>query len=492
MNDFSSGNGIIQAIPKLKTGNTNLDAVLQGGFPKNRLSLISGGAGTGKTLLTLECVYRKALTGESAVFVTFEENAAVLRENAAALGWNLADLEASGRFFIQAVDTPITVIRSGEFDVQGLLAMLDRRLKTVGATWLAIDAIDMLLRIFDQDVLEREQLGLLCNWLGKREVTTLLTVKAMTSGEKVYPYLDFMADCVLHLDQRMDGEVRTRRLRVNKYRGSGFLSNEYPYVIDSRGVRLVPVSCMALNHVALRDRMSSGIQNLDRLLGGGFFKGSTILFSGPSGVGKTLLASTYARAACRQGERVLYISFEESADSLISGGRNAGLELQSLVEKQLLHIMPIMPESMGTEQHLFHILDAIERYSVEHVVLDAISACRRMGAPKAAFDLLLRLVNHCKTQGIACVFTNQALSTGGHHEISGVGLSSLLDTALVMRYVKARDELQRRLLVFKSRGSAHSNRYHELRITDEGIVISDPRPDTAGDHGSNPVKPTEA
>jgi circadian clock protein KaiC len=470
-------------LPKAPTGIRGLDDVLLGGVPAGRTTLLTGGPGTGKTVVGVEFAYRGALAGEPAVVVSFEERADALRQNAATMGFDLAALEAAGALRVIDLELPTAAVRSGDFDISGLLAILGTQVEEIEARRILVDAIDQVVGRFVDAERERDQLTELQRWLRDRRLTALLTLKAAPGGELTYPHLAFLTDCVLHLDQRMEDQVRTRRLRVLKYRGSGFLSNEYPYVVTPNGVVVMPVSMIELEQPPPEARISSGDAVLDELLAGGFRAGTAVLIAGPTGAGKTTLASLFARAACSRAEPVLYVSFEEAEVSLMRTVRSAGIDLGSAVEDGCLRIHAAMPEGRGVEEHLLAIVSALEEHHARHLVVDAISACRRIGSSRAAFDFLVRLMAEARRRHVTCIFTNQTPQLDEAHRIANVGISSLIDTVLVIRYVTRDGAFQRRLQVLKSRGSAHSNHFHRLDITDGGIVLS-PLPDPAGDHAA--------
>lgn len=367
---------------------------------------------------------------------------------------------------------------SGEFTIEGLLAILSGQIEAMGAQRLVIDAVDGLLRLFRDHLHQQNQLYLLHNWLRQQQLTTMLTAKRADGSNNPYHTLDYLVDCILCFDQRVVNQVVTRRLRVLKYRGSGFLSNEYPYVITASGVELVPISSTQLRQQPLGPPFSTGNPRLDSLLRGGFRRAASILVAGSSGTGKTTLACSFAVAACQRGERVLYVSFEESQAALVNTMLSPGVDLRPALAAEQLRILTTMPEALGVEDHLMRILQAIDEFQPDHLVVEAISACWRMGSEHAAFDFLVRLIDTCKARGITSVYTNQIRNGGSGYspdveEISGIGISSLTDTLLLLEQRWWQQEYTRRLLIIKARGSQHSHYFHSFTISAQGIFIDE-------------------
>jgi circadian clock protein KaiC len=462
-----------RTLSKAPSGMSGLDDILEGGFPAGRTTLISGGPGTGKTMLGLEFLYRSALAGQPGILVSFEERAEAIRQNVRSLGWNFPALEKAGKLFILEARMNREAVLSGDFNITPLLAIIEGQAKAMGADRVVIDAIDVLLRVYNDARREQNELYGLHDWLTDHALTALLTSKRPENADRTseYAFLEYMADCVIVLDLRVLGQVTTRRLRVVKYRGSAFASNEYPYFVDGAGNVIIPISTVSLQHKPLGQPISTGNKPLDALLGGGYRRGSSVLITGASGTGKTTLACTFVRAACARGEKVLYVSFEESGEALTSAMLSPGIDLSRGVRAGTLEFLTVMPEAMGAEQHLIRALRRIEAAKPEHVVVDAISALERMGGEQAAFDYLMRLVDFCKQQGVTAVMTNQFAGNFAQFDFSGIGFSSLIDTIILLRFVERDDEVGRTLLILKSRGSKHSNSYHRFTITGGGIKI---------------------
>lgn len=462
-----------ESLPKVSSGVAGLDEILEGGFPEGRTTLINGGPGTGKTMLALEFLYRSALASQAGILLLFEERAEAVRRNVLSLGWDLAAMEKAGKLFILEAKLDPNAILTGDFNIAPLLAIVKGQAQAMGATRIVIDAIDVLLRFYDDLRREQHELYALHEWLLDSGFTTVMTAKRPEgpTGAMQYQFLEYMADCVVLLDLRVDGQVTTRRLRVVKYRGSGFASNEYPYIVDREGNVIMPISTVSLEHKALGEYISSGNKELDVVLGRGYPRGASVLITGASGTGKTTLACTFVGQVCARGERVLYISFEESAEALVKAMLSPGVDLRPAVKAGTLEFLTVLPEAMGPELHLIRALRRIETFQPAHIVVDAISATQRMSSNTAAFDYLMRLVDACKQRGITTILTNQLASNEMQGDLSGIGFSSLLDVIVMLRFIDFRGEITRSLLVLKSRGTRHSNRYHQYVITDEGIQI---------------------
>jgi circadian clock protein KaiC len=439
------------------------------------LTVLSGGPGTGKTMLGLEFLVRGAQAGDPGILLTFEERETDLREYATGFGWDLEALEAQETLALISARMQPDAVVSGEFDLRGVLNILRQKAEALGATRVVIDAPDVFLRLLDDIAKERSELYALHEWLRDTGMTAIMTVKGEGDGplSSRYEFLDYMAECVIHLDQRVLDQVTTRRLRVIKYRGSAYGRNEYPFCITGdRGAWIIPVTQTGLHHRAFGEAISSGVAGLDQILDGGYLRNSCTLLTGGAGTGKTTFASHFVLSATSIGDRVLYLDFEESWDALVSCMLSPGLDLRPPQDAGLLRFLSVMPESQGVERHLIQAFRAIEDFQPKHLVLDAISACRRMGSRRAAFDYLIRLTNHCKELGITMLLTNLTKPETSRTEMTGIDLSSVIDAVIMLRNVKVAGEFRRELGIIKARGRDHSSRIHNFWITDRGIKIS--------------------
>jgi circadian clock protein KaiC len=460
-------------LPKSASHIPGFDEILYGGLPEGRTTLVEGGPGTGKSILGLEFLYRGILDGDPGILVVFEEREEAIRRNALTMGWDLETLERSGKLGIIDARIDPQVVISGDFSIKALLAIVEGQSRTLGARRIVFDALDILMRLYGDPNRERGEMHTLHEWLLDHEFTAVLTVKAPEVGRPSgNEALEYMADCVIRLVQRPGEWVSTRELRIIKYRGSDFGRNAYPFVIEPGGMSVIPISEFGLQHLPMGSYISSGNEPLDGVLGGGYRRGSSILIAGSSGTDKTTLANTFVKAACDRGEKVLYLGFEESEEAMVASMLSPGIDLRPATGAGLLRVNTAMPEAFGTEKHLVRAFHAMDEFKPDHCVVDAVSAFVRMGSRRAAFEFAMRLVNRCKDRGITVFMNNQSTGDSRDREqITGVGISSIVDTLLWLRFVEAGDGIKRILLVIKSRGSKHSTQYHDFRITDHGITI---------------------
>ena len=464
-----------RAIKKIPTYINGLDEILNGGLPAERTTLIVGEPGSGKTVMGMEFVYRGANNGDSGIFLGFEESLKSLRQNAFTFGWDFPSLEKEGRLFLMEGRLPPEIIVSGQLSLKPLLSIISGKAKEMKAKRIVMDALDVAFRLFDEPVQVRAELHQLLEWLAKSGLTSLLTLKPREypPGSLFQDFFYSMADCVINLDTKILNQVSTRRLWVAKYRGSSFGRNEYPFIISEKGIRTIPITCFELRHKPFGQRISSGIPSLDAMLGGGYFRSSCVLLAGEPGTGKTLLCSTFVQKVCQVGEKVLYISFEESPAALIHNVTSAGVFLEPFEQAGNLKVMGAMPEATGVEEHLIKLIDLVEEMKPQHVIIDAISACERMAGKEASFDFLMRFLNFLKERGITSILTNQTTGTKSQIEISGNGISSMVDTVIFLSYIQGEKEINRLIQILKCRGSGHSNQIRKFMIKDDGFKILD-------------------
>jgi circadian clock protein KaiC len=462
-------------LAKCPSGIRGLDQITGGGLPRGRPSLVCGGPGTGKTLFGMEFLVRGATAhNEPGVFVSFEERISDLSANTASLGFELDRLIAARKIFVDHVRIDKDeILETGEYNLDGLFIRLAAAIDAVHAKRVVLDTIEVLFGALSNIGILRAELHRLFVWLKERGVTTLVTGER---GEKTLTRQgleEYVSDCVIVLDQRIIEQIATRRIRVVKYRGSVHGTNEYPFLIDSGGFLVLPITSIALDYAASSDFVPSGIAKLDAMLGGkGFFRGSTLMVSGAAGTGKTSMAAQFADAACRRGERCLYFAFEESPLQLSRNMRSIGIDLQKWAQRGVLQFFAARPATFGLEVHISMMVKQVDEFQPQVVVLDPVSSFESAGTRIDALAMLMRLIDRFKSQQISALLTSLTSGTEDA-ERSTAGVSSLIDGWILLRSLESLGERTRSLFVLKARGISHSNQVRELVITDHGIDLEE-------------------
>ena len=462
-------------LPKAATGIQGLDEITDGGLPRGRPTLVCGSAGCGKTLFAIEFLVRGATQyGEPGVLMTFEESAHELAQNVRSLGFDLDELVAQKRLLVDHVRVDRAEIEeTGDYDLEGLFVRLGHAIDQIGARRVVLDTIESLFAGLSNEGILRAELTRLFRWLKERGVTAVITGERGSGTLTRHGLEEYISDCVVLLDHRVNDQISTRRMRIVKYRGSVHGTNEYPFLIDEHGFSVVPITSIGLQHAASDERISSGIPRLDAMLGGeGFFRGSTVLVSGTAGSGKSSLAASFVDAACRRGERCIYFAFEESPAQIVRNMRSIGIDLQSWIERGLLNFRASRSTLHGLEMHLASMHALVERFQPHAVVVDPIGNLIQAGTPREANVMLTRLIDHLKMQQITGYLTSLT-SPGDQLERTDLDVSSLVDTWLLLRDVELNGERNRVMYVLKSRGTAHSNQLREFLLTDRGVELQD-------------------
>jgi len=461
------------SLRKCPTGIHGLDEITFGGLPAGRPTLVCGGAGCGKTLLAMEFLVRGALQyNEPGVFIAFEEKPEELAANVASLGFDLPALEAEGKLSLDFIRVERSEIEeTGEYDLEGLFLRLGYAIDSIGAKRIAIDTIETLFSGLTNHGILRAELKRLFRWLKDKGVTAIITGERGDGTLTRHGLEEYVSDCVILLDNRITEQLSTRRLRIVKYRGSTHGANEYPFLITQTGFSVLPVTSMGLTHTVSEERISSGVADLDEMMGSqGYYRGSSVLVSGTAGIGKTSLAAAFSDAACRRGERCLYLAYEESPDQLIRNMRSIGIDLGQWVAQGLLHIEATRPTMFGLEMHLAMVHDLVRTYQPRAVVIDPITSFLAIGNSSESKAMLMRLVDFLKLQQITGLFTN--LTAGGSAmERTDVAISSVIDTWLLLRDIEIGGERNRGMYVLKSRGMSHSNQIREFLLGTDGIRL---------------------
>ena len=466
---------IYKTLPKVPTGISGLDDITMGGFPKGRPTLICGDAGCGKTLMSIEFIVKGAtLFNEPGIFMAFEETREELSMNVGSLGFDLERLQKENKIKVDHVHIEREQIEeTGEYNLDGIFIRLGYAIDSIGAKRVVLDTIENLFSGLENEGILRSELRRLFRWLKDKGVTALIT------GEKGSGMLtrqgleEYVSDCVIFLDHRIIDQVSTRRLRIVKYRGSVHGTNEYPFLIDEEGISVLPITSLVLDKQVSTDRVSSGIPALDKMMGGkGFYKGGSVLVSGTAGTGKTSIAAYFANQVCNAGKKCIYFAFEESPRQIVRNMKSINLHLEKHIDKGLLRFNAARPTLYGLEMHLVSIYKAIKDFKPEVVILDPITNLVTIGAMSEVKSMLVRLIDFLQDEQITVMFTALTLNTAVS-ESTDEGVSSLVDTWLLVRDIESNGERNRGLYVIKSRGMRHSNQVREFIITDNGLDLVD-------------------
>jgi len=463
-------------LPKSPTGIQGLDEISGGGLPSGRTTIVCGGPGCGKTMLGMEFLVRGAQEfDEPGVLIAFEETPEEIEQNVASLGFDLKKLVDRKKLFLDYVYIePSEIQETGDYDLEGLFIRLQHAVNSIGAKRVFLDTLEALFSGFSNDGILRAELRRLFRWLKERNLTTVITAEKGDGALTRHGLEEYVSDCVILLDHRVREQISTRRLRIVKYRGTSHGADEFPFLIDDQGISVLPVSSVEMKHEVSNERISSGIPDLDEMLGGkGYYQGSSILISGTAGSGKTSLSAIFADAACRRGEKVLYIGFEESVNQVARNMASIGIDLNQWRKNGLLVHEAWRPSQYGIEMHLLRIHKLIEKVNPKHVIVDPITNLVTGSAQKEVYSMLVRLMDYLKERKITTIFTSLTQG-GGQSEHTDIGISSLTDTWILTRDFELNGERNRCLYVLKSRGMAHSNQIREFVMSREGIQLVPP------------------
>ncbi len=471
----SKTSGRAVALPKCATGIKGLDEITGGGLPRGRPTLVCGSAGCGKTLLAAEFLVRGAVQfNEPGVLVAFEETEAELTANVASLGFDLAGLIRRKKIVLDYVHVERSEVQeTGEYDLEGLFVRLNHAIDSIGAKRVALDTLEVLFASLPNEAILRSELRRLFRWLKDKGVTAVITAERGRESLTRHGLEEYVSDCVILLDHRVYDQIATRHLRVVKYRGALHGTNEFPFLIGADGISVLPITSLALNHQASTERIATGIPRLDAMLGGrGFFRGSSILLTGTSGTGKSIIASNFAQAAGRRGERVLFFSFEESPNQIIRNMQSIGLRLQPLVKRDLLRIHSARPTLYGLEMHLATMFKEIANYRPDVVIVDPITSLMDLGTASEGKGMVTRLIDYLKAGQVTSLFTSLTQGGAAPQQTEST-MSSLMDAWLLLQDFEGNGERNRVLYVLKARGMAHSNQVREFLISNHGVDVVD-------------------
>jgi circadian clock protein KaiC len=458
---------------KALTGIQGFDEITDGGLPRGRTTLVMGGPGCGKTVFALQSLVNGAhLNKESSIFVAFEESTKQIVANAATFGWDLPALAKKKLFFLDARLSP-EVVKSGEFDLIGMLNVLQAKANEIHATRIVFDGIDVLLGLLDDPTAERRELYRIRDWLVQTELTAIITQKTGASdADQRYGFLQFMVDCVVVLRHQVQDGSAFRNLRVMKYRGSGFTGDEFPISLTAEGMQLTNRGPAELKYGVTNERVSSGLPRLDHMLNGGYYRGSNVLISGAPGTAKSTLSGLFAAAACKRGERTLYVSFDEGAAQIVRNLQSVDIHLAPHLKSGLLEMYSTRTRGPNVEDQFGALRAKVREHKPRCLIVDPLSALSAKLSHLASADAAQQFLDFLKAEGITVV--NTSLMNGiSTDEATATGISTIADTWIHLSYVVQDGERNRALTIVKSRGTGHSNQVRELTLANDGVTLTD-------------------
>jgi circadian clock protein KaiC len=460
---------------KCPTGIKGFDQITEGGLPKNRITLLCGSAGSGKTLWGIDFLINGAINyNEPGIFMSFEETEDELYNDVASLNLDLQGLVSQNKILLEYVLLERRDIQESDFNLEGLLIRLEHAIDSIGAKRVVLDSIESLFAGLTDAGILRLEIKRLFRWLKEKQVTAIITGEPGQGSYTRHGLEEYISDCIIFLDNRVNEQISIRRIRVIKYRGSNHGTNEYPFVIDEDGLSVIPITATGLDQPGTDKRVSTGIPSLDKMFrGAGYTRGSLVLVSGTAGTGKTSLAAAFAVERCKRGERCLFLSYEESAGQLIQNMSSIGFHFERLIKKGLLKIVSTRPSFFGLEMHLLDLYKIIADFKPQSVVIDPLTSLIGEGSQHEIQSMVTRMIDLLKSKGITGFFTSLVSSTAQNYTSGEVGVSSLIDTWIVVRELEE-DAGKRRirgLYIVKSRGMGHSSDVHKLILSDDGIDL---------------------
>ncbi len=463
---------------KIATGIVGFEQVTMGGLPKGRPTLLCGSSGSGKTILSMEIAYRSAaMFGRPSLFLTMEEPAADIVRNVKRMGWDLDPLIRNGSLtIIDLSPVPVPIFETGSYDLEGLIAQIRHNVREVSAQLVVIDSIGSLFHQFADSSLIRAEIFRVAYILRELGVTSILTAERLAEYGSIsrFGVEEFVSDNVIILRNVLRAEKVRRTIQVVKMRGDSHLTGEFPLTITRGGINILPLAARQLKQASSSQRLSIGNKDLDEMAGGGLFSDSLALVSGPTGSGKTLLASTFAAEACRQHERVLMLAYEESQPQLLRNAQAWGFDFEAWESRGLLRVVCQYPEAMGLEDHLLMIEQEVADFAPTRLVVDSLSALERVGSVRYFREFVIGLTSFTREKQLCTLFTSATPRLSGGDSVTQAQISTITDAIVLLRYVEVGPDLRRGISVIKVRGSQHSKSIHEFHIDSRGMVIGRP------------------
>lgn len=468
----------LEPLKKIPTGIEGFEHISLGGLVNGRTTLLVGTSGSGKTVFSVELLYRGITElGRNGVFVSFEERPADIARNVKQLGWNLGPLVDQGKLlFIDASFDRNIIEEAGTYDLSGIIAQIGYAVKAVGAQLVVLDSMGALFHQYANPAVLRREIFRITDVLQDLGVTSIMTSERLEEFGPIsrHGIEEFVTDCVIVLRHVLEEEHVRRTIQIHKMRGALHHDGQFPFIIDERGVSILPLSAMELKQLSSSERISFGNLELDAMAGGGLFRDSIILVSGPTGGGKTLMCATFVAESCRRGERVLLLGYEESREQLLRNAASWGVDFEKWEKQGLLRMVCQYPEARGLEGHLLAIRREIETFKPRRMLMDSVSALERIANLRVFREFLIGLTSYVKQEQVCTLLTCTTPELSGGESITESHISTITDAIILLRYVMVDTSLRRGMIIIKMRGSQHSKDILEFTIDSQGLHLGKP------------------
>jgi circadian clock protein KaiC len=467
-------------IEKLATYIPGFDLVADGGLPKRRTTLVSGTAGSAKTVFGVQFLAEGITKAQEAgVFVTFEELPQDIRQNMASFGWDISHWEKMGQWaFVDASPEPSDeIVVAGKYDLGALLARVEYAIRRTGAKRVALDSLGAVFTRFTDSGIIRQELFRVTSALKRMDVTAILTVERTDEYGEIgrYEIEEFVTDNVIILRNVLEEEKRRRTIEILKFRGTSHQKGEFPFTISpTQGIIVMPLSAIELTQKSTNIRISSGVPGLDQMCSSGFFRDSIILVSGATGTGKTLMSTQFLAAGATSGERSLLFAFEESREQLFRNATGWGIDFERMEGEGKLKVVCEYPEAASLEDHLIRMKSVIDAFGPQRLAVDSLSALERVSSLRSFREFVISLTSFIKDHETAGLFTATTPTLVGGTSITEHHISTITDSIILLRYVELYGEMHRGVTVLKMRGSMHDKDIRQFTIDHQGMHIGEP------------------
>lgn len=483
--------GTIRAPERITTGVSGLDDVLGGGLQEQRLYLIKGTPGVGKTTLALQFLMEGAARGEPVLYITLSETEAEVRQVAESHGWSLEGIElfelSSAEQTLRLFDDN-TLYAAEDVDLREVVRVLLDRVESLNPKRVVFDSLSEIRLLSQTPVRYRRQLLALKHFFAGRNCTTLLLDEARDDDGSDLQVESLVHGVILLEQLPIQYGADRRRLRVKKLRGTRFRSGHHDFTMETGGLKVFPRLVAAEHRTEqMAEAISTGIPNLDALTGGGLDRATCTLILGPAGVGKSAIGTQIAVSAAQRGESASVFLFEERIGTWVRRGRQLGMPLDEQLATGRLHVHQVDPAELAPDEFTYLVRRAVEQDGSRVVVIDSITGYFT-AMPEARFLTLQmhELLSYLSERGVASVLTMAQFGLLGPQMRTAIDVSYLADSVILLRYFEVEGRLRKALSILKKRSGPHETTIRDLQLDQRGVHVGPPLTNLHGVIGGMP------